>query len=78
MAALRVADRGVAERRPSSITNEGSNDMGKVKGSETGVTETNTSQGARGGGAGVKAPSIDGPAYGGSNKAKGGGAKPKL
>lgn len=49
--------------------------MGAVKGSQTGVTETNTTQGARGG-SGVKSPTIEGPAYGGTNKASGGGKKP--
>lgn len=50
--------------------------MGKLKGAQTGVTETNTTQGARGGN--TKVGTIEGPAYGGSNKAAGGGKKPSL
>jgi hypothetical protein len=50
--------------------------MGKLKGAQTGVTETNTTQGARSGQ--TKVSTIAGPAYGGSNKAAGGGKKPTM
>ena len=50
--------------------------MGKLKGAQTGVTESNTQQGARGGA--TKCKIIEGPAYGGSNKARTGGKKPSL
>ena len=50
--------------------------MGKLKGAQTGVTETNTTQGARGGN--THCPTTTGPAYGGSNNASGPGKKPSL